>query len=102
MAQKPSAQRKSPLDLYRSINADAGYGVETDFRVSLRTLSLSYVLGVTSATGVWAPGTAPLPPLPYSGRGRQPTRLRRNEEHKPVSTLQLAMSLPASAWRRVS
>jgi SRSO17 transposase len=81
---------------------DAGYGVETDFRVSLRGLGLSYALGVKSSTGVWAPGTAPLPPLPYSGRGRQPTRLRRNEEHKPVSTLQLAMSLPASAWRRVS
>ena len=81
---------------------DAGYGVETDFRVSLRGLGLSYALGVKSSTGVWAPGTAPLPPLPYSGRGRQPTRLRRNEEHKPVSTLQLARSLPASAWRRVS
>jgi SRSO17 transposase len=81
---------------------DAGYGVETDFRVSLRRLGLSYVLGVTSATGVWAPGTAPLPPLPYSGRGRRPTRLRRDEEHKPVSTLELATSLPASAWRRVS
>jgi len=81
---------------------DAGYGVETDFRVSLRRLGLSYVLGVTSSTGVWAPGTAPLPPLPYSGRGRRPTRLRRDEEHKPVSTMELATSLPASAWRRVS
>jgi SRSO17 transposase len=81
---------------------DAGYGVETDFRVSLRRLGLSYVLGVTSATGVWAPGTAPLPPLPYSGRGRRPTRLRRDDEHKPVSTMALATSLPASAWHRVS
>ena len=81
---------------------DAGYGVETDFRVSLRRLGLSYVLGVTCSTGVWAPGTAPLPPLPYSGRGRRPTRLRRDEEHKPVSTKELATSLPASAWRRVS
>ena len=57
---------------------DAGCGVETDFRVSLRRLGLSYVLGVTCSTGVWAPGTAPLPPLPYSGRGRRPTRLRRD------------------------
>src|SRR3954466_4308560 len=81
---------------------DAGYGVETDFRVSLRRLGLSYVLGVTSATGVWAPGTAPLPPLPYSGRGRRPPRLRRDEDQKPVSTLELATSQPASAWRRVS
>ncbi len=81
---------------------DAGYGVETDFRVSLRGLGLSYALGVKSSTGVWAAGTTPLPPLPYTGRGRRPTRLRRDEEHKPVSTLQLAMSLPASAWRRVS
>src|SRR4051812_4714891 len=81
---------------------DAGYGVDTDFRVDLGALGLSYVLGVQSSISVWAPGTAPLPPLPYSGRGRPPPRLRRDDAHKPVSAKDLAISLPASAWRRVS
>src|ERR687886_795488 len=49
-----------------------------------------------------SPRTSPLPPLPFSGRGRRPPRRRRDEEHKPVSTLELATSLPASAWHRVS
>jgi SRSO17 transposase len=82
--------------------ADAGYGVDTDFRVALRALGLSYALGVQSSISVWAPGTAPLPPLPYAGRGRRPTRLRRDDDHQPILAKDLAMSLPAAAWRRVS
>ena len=38
---------------------DAAYGVETDFRTALTTLSLSYVLGVQSTLGVWPPGCGP-------------------------------------------
>lgn len=82
--------------------ADAGYGVDTAFRVGVSELGLSYVLGVQSSISVWAPGTAPLPPLPWSGRGRPPSRLRRDDDHQPVSAKDLAISLPASAWRRVS
>src|ERR687894_1693374 len=81
---------------------DAGYGDETDFRVGVHDLGLRYVLGLRPGTCVWPPGQAPLPPLPWSGRGRPPTRLRRSPEHRPVSVKDLALGLPARAWRTVT
>jgi SRSO17 transposase len=81
---------------------DAAYGDETAFRVGVADLGLRYVLGVRSGTSVWAPGTEPLPPPPWSGRGRRPSRLRRDAEHQPVSLKALASSLPAHAWRKVT
>jgi SRSO17 transposase len=81
---------------------DAGYGDECDFRVGVAALDLRYVLGIRSGTGVWPPGQAPLPPAPWSGRGRPPTRLRRSPEHQPVSVKDLAASLPSRAWRDVT
>jgi SRSO17 transposase len=81
---------------------DAAYGDETDFRVGVADLGLRYVLGVRPGTSVWAPGTEPLPPLPWSGRGRRPTRLRRDAEHQPVTLKALALSLPAQDWRKVT
>jgi SRSO17 transposase len=98
---------------------DAGYGDETDFRVGVDDLDLHYVLGVRPGTTVWPPGTGPLPPpaafppaaraeplqpppAPWSGRGRPPTRVRRSPEHKPVSLVSLARTLPPRAWRRVA
>src|SRR3954465_2310673 len=53
---------------------DAAYGDETDFRVGVADLGLRTMLGVRAGTSVWAPGTDPLPPLPWSGRRRRPTR----------------------------
>ena len=82
--------------------ADAGYGDEADFRVGVDALGLRYVLGIRSATTVWPPGEAPLPPAPWSGRGRPPTRLRRDPEHRPVSVKDLARGLPRQAWRTVT
>src|SRR5215217_7294353 len=82
--------------------ADAGYGDEADFRVGVDALGLRYVLGIRSATTVWPPGEAPLPPAPRSGRGRPPTRLRRDPEHRPVSVKDLALGLPRQAWRTVT
>jgi SRSO17 transposase len=81
---------------------DAAYGDETDFRVGVADLGLRYVLGVRAGTSVWAPGTGPLPPLPWSGRGRRPTRLRRDAENQPVTLKALALSLPAQDWRKVT
>jgi len=81
---------------------DAAYGDETDFRVGLTDLGLRYVLGVRPGTSVWAPGTEPLPPAPWSGRGRRPTKLRRDAEHQPVTLKALASSLPAQDWRKVT
>src|SRR5918995_963926 len=81
---------------------DAGYGDECDFRVGVAALDLRYVLGIRSATTIWPPGRAPLPPAPWSGRGRPPTRLRRGPEHQPASVSDLALSLPRHAWRTVT
>lgn len=81
---------------------DAAYGNETDFRVGVCDLALNYVLGVQSSTTVWAPGTAPLPPPAYTGRGRPPSLLRRSPEHQPVSLKNLTLGLPARSWRTVT
>jgi SRSO17 transposase len=72
-----------------TVLGDAAYGDECDFRVGVAELDLRYVLGLRSGTTVWPPGQAPLPPAPWSGRGRPPTRLRRSPEHQPVSVKEL-------------
>jgi SRSO17 transposase len=60
--------------------ADAGYGIETAFRERLSALGLPYIVGVTGSVTVWPPEREPLPPLPYSGKGRVPrSALRRRE-----------------------
>jgi SRSO17 transposase len=82
--------------------ADAGYGVDTDFRDSITALGLAYVVGIQSSTSLWPPGQAPLPVKPWSGRGRPPSRVRRSAEHKPVFAKDLAAGLPKEAWRRVT
>ena len=82
--------------------ADAGYGGETAFRTALTKMGLTYMVGIQSTTSVWAPGTAPLPPQPWSGRGRPPSLLRRDSKHKPVSAKTLAKDLPDTAWHVVT
>jgi SRSO17 transposase len=82
--------------------ADAGYGIDTAFRTGLTEMSLTYVVGVQSSTSLWPPGTGPLPPKPWSGRGRPPALVRRNFEHKPLSAKQLAQALPESAWSSIT
>ena len=81
---------------------DAGHGNETDFRTGVSGLGLRHVLGVQPATTAWPHGQAPLPPLPWSGRGRPPTRLRRSPEHQPASVKALATAQPPRAWRTVT
>jgi SRSO17 transposase len=82
--------------------ADAGYGDETAFRDGITELGMLYAVGIRPATTVWAPGTAPLPPKPWSGRGVRPTRRRREPGHEPVAVKALAMALPQEAYRRVT
>lgn len=81
---------------------DAGYGVDTDFRDGITALGLRYVVGIQSSTTLWPPGQAPLPPTPWSGRGRRPSRLRRDATHQPVTAKDLAVGLPNKAFRRVT
>src|SRR6187431_1592152 len=63
---------------------DAGYGTNTRLREEIGALGLSYVAGIPPQSSVWPPGMAPLPPLPWSGRGRPPKLMRRDAEHHPV------------------
>ncbi len=81
---------------------DVGYDNETDFRVGVRDLDLTYVLGVQSAITVWRPGTAPQPPRTRSGPGRPQTRLQHTPGQTPVSVATLAAGLPRRAWRTVT
>jgi SRSO17 transposase len=80
---------------------DAGYGNNSELRADITALGLSYVAGILSNTTVWAPGTEPLPPQKWSGRGRPPTLLRRDRKHQPISVKELAFSLPKRAWRSI-
>jgi SRSO17 transposase len=82
--------------------ADAGYGVDTAFRERLTALGFNYVVGITGAVSLWPEGQAPLPPKRWSGRGRKPTLLRRNAQHKPLSAKALALQLPARRWRTLT
>jgi SRSO17 transposase len=82
--------------------ADAGYGIDTAFRDGITALGLTYVVGIQSHTSLWPPGMEPLPPKPWSGRGRPPSAIRRNAEHAPMPAKALAASLPKRAWRRVT
>jgi SRSO17 transposase len=84
------------------VPADAAYGTNGAFRDRLTDMRLIYAVGVQSNTCVWEIGVEALPPVTWSGRGRKPTRARRDEWHKPVSVKALAVGLPASAWSEVT
>ena len=82
--------------------ADAGYGIDTGFRSALTEMGLTYIAGIQSSTSAWPPGRGPLPPKPWSGKGRPPSRSRRDPTHKPVSAKELAHGLLADAWQTVT
>jgi SRSO17 transposase len=82
--------------------ADAAYGMDSQFRAGLRALQLEYAVGVQSSAGVWEPGKQPLPAKPRKEKGRPPKLLQRAADHQPVSTKQLAIALPESAWEEVA
>jgi SRSO17 transposase len=77
---------------------DAGYGCNTNLRTGISALALHYVAGILSQTSVWVSGTGPLPPKKWSGRGRRPKLVRRDDKHQPVSVKELALGLPKRAW----
>jgi len=82
--------------------ADPAYGNDSNFRSGITQLGLPYALGVQPGTIVWRPGEVPLPPSQWSGRGRPPKRLRRDEIHRPVSVKTLAMELAADDWQTIT
>ena len=73
---------------------DAGYGADTKLRTAITELGLTYAAGVQPNTSVWRPGEGPLPPKPWSGRGRPTSQRRRDAEHHPVKVKELALALP--------
>jgi SRSO17 transposase len=81
---------------------DAGYGNDTELRTAITALGMSYVAGIAATTTVWPPGAAPLLPQTRAGRGRPQIRLRRDDEHQPISVKVLAASLPKEAWQAVA
>lgn len=81
--------------------ADAGYGDDTAFRDGLRALNLDYAVGIKAGTTFWGPGTGPLAPKTYGGRGRPPTLVRRDDAHKPATAGNLALGVPKAAWKTV-
>jgi SRSO17 transposase len=82
--------------------ADAGYGNDTGFRTELTKLELRYVVGIQSTMTVWKPDEGPKPAPRYSGTGRPPRLLQRDAKHQPVAVKELALSLPAAAWKCVT
>src|SRR3954454_5723805 len=81
---------------------DAGYGSDTQLRTDVTALGFHYVAAILSNTSVWAQGTAPLPPKPWSGRGRPPKLMRRDGEHQPTSVKALALALEQAAWAEIT
>ena len=81
--------------------ADAGYGNDTDFRLGISALGLTYAVGIQGSTTLWSEGHQPLPPRGHWGRGRPGTHLRRNRTHQPIDANSLALELPGSGWRRI-
>lgn len=81
--------------------ADAGYGADGAFRARLTALGLRYAVGVQPTLSVWPPGEEPLPAKTWSGKGRPPSRVRRDDDHRPLSAKALALGLRAETWSHV-
>ena len=81
---------------------DAGYGADTGLRTSVTELGLRYVAGIQPTATVWPRSTGPLPPKAWSGRGRPPSRSRRDGGHRPIQVKALALALPDAAWQTVT
>jgi hypothetical protein len=80
---------------------DAGWLQHTKLRAGISALKLSYVAGILPQTTVWVSGTGPLPPKQWSGRGRPPKLIRRDDKHQPISVKELALALPKRVWRTI-
>jgi SRSO17 transposase len=84
-----------------AVLADSAYGTEFAFRQGIAELGLRYAVEVKHTSKVWGPGQGPLPPAPWTGTGRVPTRWRKDPRQPAHSVKALALALPAAAWRAV-
>ncbi len=81
---------------------DAGYGNSTAFRDAITAMGLTYALGIQAATTVWPQGEGPSPAPAFSGKGRPPRLLTRDEDHQPVSVEDLARKVGRARFRSVT
>ena len=65
--------------------ADAGYGINTDFRDGLTQLELRYVVGIQSSVTVWEPGKQPLTSQATRKNGAAPAVVAT--DHGPSTAL---------------
>ena len=72
---------------------DTAYGCDAKLRMATTALGLIYAAGVKPDMLVWAPGIAP-------PRGRKSV-MRRPGEPYLISAKELALGLPAKAWRTI-
>jgi len=80
--------------------ADAGYGVDTAFRLRLSELGMPYMVGITSAVVVWSPG---IEPLPAQALQRQRAAAgNAAPRRQPMSVKALASGLPPGAFQTIS
>lgn len=88
----------------RVVLGDAGYGDVTEFRKGLRERGYEYILGIAGNHKVWPPGVCPKPPKAKrrGELGRPKTKWTPPRGKSPTSILELAKSLPRSAFRRVT
>jgi SRSO17 transposase len=68
-----------------TVLADAAYGTDTGFRSALAELKLRYLVGVQPRLGVWFAHEH-----------------KRQRELRPLAVKEVALALPAQAWRKVS
>src|SRR3989304_5821888 len=83
----------------QAVLADSAYGTEYAFRCGIAKLGLRYAVEVKPTSKVWGPGQGPLPPAPWKGSGRVPTRWRKNPAQPAQGVQSLAFAPRASAWR---
>ena len=94
-----AVEQKIPVGV---VLADAAYGNSLQFRSAISQVGLQYAVGIESSTTVWEPGQQPLPARRKPGRGAPPKRVQRDATHQPVSVKELAIGLPATAWKDIS
>jgi transposase-like protein len=101
---QPTRRRERKMQGFKSVGSAQRFlsmhaAAHNNFNVQPSNLSKN---GIQSTPSVWPPGQAPLPPKPWSGRGRRPCNVQRDDQHKPVSVNDLALSLGKKAWRSVT
>jgi SRSO17 transposase len=83
------------------VNADSGFGNNTEFREGLTRQGLKYAVGVHETTTVWPSGKGPIIPEVGDKPGSSPKLLRRDENHQPLTVRQLAEQWGHDAFRSV-